>query len=434
MTQSGDQEPSAKANGQNSEPRSLGFLPPAFSKRRFRLFAAGQGLSVLGSWMQQVGLSWLVYRLTGSVFLLGLTGFLLQISHLFIAPVAGLLLDRLPRAPLLLAINIWLAFLATLLAVLALAGVEAIWVYLVLAVLIGLGNAIEVPTRQSLLGSIVEDRALLASAIGVNSAVFNGARMVGPALAGLLLTRFSEGVCFAINALSFVGIIGAIIAMRLPEARTLSLRSGQSGFELRQTIERLSSLPVARYLLPTASATALCALPINQLMPSIAVDFFGGSAGLVGTMLSAMGVGALIAALFLAMQRNHLLQYRLAQLSPLFSGAALILLSQSRSLWLTLPLLAVVGAFILTTSASTNTLMQQSVDDDWRGRVIGLYLTFFLGIAPLGNLLSGWLASHVGLTATLMINGIAVAIAGLVAQLRLHRSDARQMLRESVKL
>jgi len=417
------------------DPRGLvAYLPPAFAKPRFRLFAAGQALSVLGSWIQQVALSWLVYRITGSVFLLGVTGFLLQISHLFIAPIAGFLIDRLPRAALLIAINAWLAVLATLLAALALAGVENITLYLALAVLIGVGNACEAPTRQSLLGAIVEERSLLPSAIGVNSALFNSGRMIGPAIAGVLLTRFSEGVCFAINAVSFVGIIGALIAMRLPDTQSLSLRVAPGSLAVRDTLARFAEIPVARYLLPTASALALCALPLNQLMPSIAVDFFGGDAGLVGTMLSASGLGALSAALFIAMQRNHRVQLALVQTAPVLAGIGLIAFSQARSLWLSLPLLVFVGAFVLATSVSTNTLLQQSVGDDWRGRVIGLYLTFFLGIAPLGNLLSGWLASHVGLGPTLAINGAVVAAAGLLAQVRIRRDGARARLQESVRL
>lgn len=435
MNQRGDEQPSTgDAPGAGGSSGLAAFLPPAFQKHRFRLFAAGQALSVLGSWIQQVALSWLVYRITGSVFLLGFTGFLLQISHLFIAPVAGFLIDRLPRAILLIAINAWLALMAALLAALALAGVEKIGLYLTLAVLIGIGNACEAPTRQSLLGAIIEDRALLPSAIGVNSALFNSGRMVGPAIAGLLLTRFSEGVCFAINALSFIGIIGALIAMRLPETQSLSLRAAHGGFQVRDTLAQLAVIPVARYLLPTASAVALCALPLNQLMPSIAVGFFKGDAGMVGTLLSASGLGALTAALFIAMQRNHRLQFRLVQVAPIIAGTALMAFSQSRTLWISLPLLSIVGAFVLSTSVSTNTLLQQSVDDTWRGRVIGLYFTFFLGMAPLGNLLSGWLASHVGLSPTLLFNGTVIAVAGLVAQIRIKRDDARAALRESVRL
>ncbi len=413
--------------------RLASFLPPAFAAPRFRLFAAGQALSVIGSWIQQVALAWLVFRLTDSVFLLGFTGFLLQIPHLFVAPVAGFLIDRLPRAAMLVAIYIWLSVLAVLLASLTLAGVGRIEPYLILAFLIGIGNACEAPTRQSLLGVIVEDRALLPSAISFNSVLFNSGRMIGPAIAGFLLTEFSEGVCFVLNALSFIGIIAALFAMRLPWASASGTSLG-GGFAVRDTLGRLASIPVARFFLPSASAVALCALPLNQLMPSISVNFFGGDARLVGLLLSASGIGAVTGALCLSMQRGHRLQFRIVQVAPIFAGLGLMAFSQSRTLWLSLPLLSIVGAFVLTTSVSTNTLLQQSVDDDWRGRVIGLYFTFFLGMAPIGNLLSGWLASRIGLGPTLMLNGALVATAGLVAQLRLGRPGARDMLRASVRL
>ncbi|MEZ5855201.1 MAG: MFS transporter [Hyphomicrobiaceae bacterium] len=323
----------------------IDYMPPAFSAPRYRLFAAGQALSVLGSWIQQVALAWLVFRITGSVFLLGLTGFMLQIPHLFVAPVAGFLIDRLPRTATLIAINIWLAILALCLAVAAVSGVTRVEVYLTLAALIGLGNACEAPTRQSLVGAIVEDRKLLPSAIGFNSVMFNTGRMVGPAIAGVLLAHFSEAICFVVNALSFIAIIGALVAMRLPESRTLALPTGRR-LLIKESIKHLTSLPVAKYILPSATAIALCALPLNQMMPSISVTLFGGSAGLVGALLSASGIGALSAALFLSMQRSHRAQYHVVQVSPIIAGMALMAFSQSWSLWLSLPLLALLGAFV----------------------------------------------------------------------------------------
>ncbi len=423
-------------SGKPTEPtrRTLvDYLPPAFQAPRYRLFAAGQALSVLGSWIQQVALAWLVFRITNSVFLLGLTGFMLQIPHLFVAPVAGFLIDRLPRAATLMVINVWLAAMAICLAAAALTGVTRVEFYLGIALLIGIGNACEAPTRQSLIGAIVEDRKLLPSAIGFNSVMFNTGRMVGPAIAGALLARFSEGVCFLINAVSFIAIIGALIAMRLPESRTLALPTGRR-LLIAELIKHLINLPVAKYILPSATAIALCALPLNQMMPSIAVNMFGGSAGLVGALLSASGIGALTAALFLSMQRSHLAQYRIVQVSPIIAGMALMAFSQTHALWLSLPLLALLGAFVLSTSVSTNTLLQQSVDDSWRGRVIGLYFTFFIGMAPFGNLIAGWLASHIGMRPTLMINGAVMATAGLIAQIRLSRNGARQALRASINL
>ncbi len=409
------------------------FLPPAFAKPRFRIFAAGQAVSVVGSWIQQVALAWLVYRLTNSVFLLGLAGFLLQIPHLFIAPIAGFVIDRVPRVKALIVINSALCLLSTILAALALAGVTRIEPYLALAVLIGICNACESPARQTLLGAIVEDRALLPSAIGFNSVLFNSGRLIGPAIAGVLLQAFSEGVCFTLNALSFIAIIGALFAMRLTDEP--SAIASQTKTPVGETIRRLVALPVARYLLPSASAVAMFALPLSHLMPSLAVDFFGGDARTVGLLLSSSGFGALSAALFLSMQTSHRAQFRVVQVAPFIAGVALVAVSQSRSLWLTMPLLAVVGAFVLSTSVSTNTLMQQSVEDSWRGRVIGLYFTFFIGMAPLGNLLAGALASKLGLATTLAFNGAMMALAAIVAQLRLRASaGGMTRLRESVKL
>lgn len=409
------------------------FLPPAFAKPRFRIFAAGQAVSVVGSWIQQVALAWLVYRLTNSVFLLGLAGFLLQIPHLFIAPVAGFVIDRVPRVKALIAINSALCLLSTILAALALADVTRIEPYMALAVLIGICNACESPARQTLLGAIVEDRALLPSAIGFNSVLFNSGRLIGPAIAGVLLQAFSEAVCFTLNALSFIAIIGALFAMRLKDEPSPS--ASQTRTPVGETIRRLVALPVARYLLPSASAVAMFALPLSHLMPSLAVEFFGGDARTVGVLLSSSGFGALSAALVLSMQKSHRVQFRLVQVAPFIAGLALVAVSQSRSLWLTMPLVAVVGAFVLSTSVSTNTLMQQSVEDSWRGRVIGLYFTFFIGMAPLGNLLAGALASNFGLSATLAFNGAMMALAAVVAQMRLRASPGGMTrLRESVKL
>jgi MFS family permease len=410
------------------------FLPPAFSKPRFRVFAAGQAISVLGSWMQQVALAWLVYRLTSSVFLLGLTGFLLQIPHLFIAPVAGHLIDRLPRVRTLILINACLGVLASILAAVTLWGLTRIEIYLALALLIGIANACEAPTRQSLIGTIVEDRALLPSAIGFNSVMFNSGRLIGPAMAGLLLRHFSEGVCFTLNAVSFVAIIGALIAMRLKDTPRAA-GPGADGADLVGTLRHFWALPVAKYLMPTASTVALCALPLTQLMPSIAVGFFDGNAATVGMLLSASGAGALSSAVLLSMQSGHRLQLRAVQVAPFLAGGGLLLFAFSRSLWLSIPLLTIVGGSVLATSVSTNTLLQQSVDDGWRGRVIGFYIMLFIGLAPLGNLLSGTLAATFGLAFALSLNGLLVLLAATLAQVRLRSSgEAMARLRASVRL
>ena len=241
--------------------------PPALAKPRFRLFAAGQIVSIIGSWIQQVALSWLVFRLTQSVFLLGLTGFMLQIPHLFITPLAGFVVDRLPRVRLLIAIYLVLSALALSLALLAATGAASIHVLLLIALLIGTANACESPARQALLGAIVEERALLPSAIGFNSVLFNTGRLIGPAIAGVLLLWLSEAWCFVINGLSFFAVIAALVALKLPAERGRGI-SGPTLAGLGASVERLAQIPVARYLLPNASAVALFTLPLTQLMPS----------------------------------------------------------------------------------------------------------------------------------------------------------------------
>jgi MFS family permease len=410
----------------------LRFLPPAFSKPRFRLFAAGQAVSIIGSWIQQVALSWLVYRLTGSVFLLGVTGFVLQIPHLFIAPVAGIVVDRLPRVRLLIAINLALATLAMALAALALSGTADIRPFLAIALLIGIANACESPARQSLLGDIVEDRALLPSAIGFNSVLFNTGRMIGPAIAGVLLVTIAEAWCFIINAVSFLAIVSALFAMRLPDEPAAS-RGGAAAFAIREMLAHLGELPAARYFLPLSASVALFALPMQHLMPSIAVAFFGGEQGTVGLLMSASGLGALMAAATISMQRGAWLQFRLVQMAPIVSGLALAAFSQTRTLWLALPLLAINGAAVLSTSVSTNTLLQQSVGPEWRGRVIGLYFMSFLGMAPLGTLLAGALADRFGLGATVALNGLMIALVAILVQARLRATPgALSRLRRSV--
>ena len=194
------------------------WLPPALTKRRFRYYTAGHLVSVIGGWIQQVALAWLVFRLTDSIFLLGVTGFLLNIFYLLLGPVAGLAADRLPRLPLLIVIDVALATFSLWLAAMNLMGVESINAYLAVATLIGVANAFEMPVRQTLIKDIVEDRAVISSALGVSAMVFNLGRMIGPSIAGVMLVYVPEAWCFILNALSYSAIIGALLAMRLPRA------------------------------------------------------------------------------------------------------------------------------------------------------------------------------------------------------------------------
>ncbi len=396
------------------------WLPPALAKRRFRLYAAGHTVAVIGAWIQQVALSWLVYRLTGSIFLLGLTGFLLNIFYLLLGPAGGMAADRLPRLKMLIGIDLFLAACSALLALMCAAGVASVAAYLVVTALVGMANAFEMPVRQTLVRVIVEERALVTSALGVSAMVFNVGRMVGPAIAGLALAYVSEAWCFAVNALSYAGIIAALIAMRLPPDPPRRGDANAATQGMAASMAAILAFPAVRYLLPTVVAVGLFATPYVPLMPSIVAEFFDGRASTVGLLMSSAAVGALVSAGYLSLQPRYGRQLRLITLAPLVVGVAVALFAWSRALPLSALLLAALGGGALLGVNATNAMLQQSVPDEWRGRVVGVYSMSFAGTAPIGGLLSGWLAEHIGLTATLTLNGLLIVAAGLIGRWRLH--------------
>lgn len=395
------------------------WLPPALTKPRFRLYTAGHLVSVIGGWIQQVALAWLVFRLTQSALLLGLTGFLLNIFYLLLGPLAGIAADRLPRLPTLIVIDVVLASLSVWLAFMALAGVDSINAYLAVAALIGIANAFEMPVRQTLIKDIVEDRHLVTSALGMSAMVFNLGRMIGPSIAGLLLVHVSEAWCFVVNALSYVAIIGALLAMRLPRAPAAAATGAQPA-GLRANLSVLLSFPAVRYLLPTVVAVGLFATPYVPLMPSIVADFFDGQSSTLGALMSAAGIGAFVSATYLSLQPGYGRQIRLLSLAPLVVGLVIMAFAWSRLFPVSVLLLAALGASALISVNATNALLQQSVPDAWRGRVIALYSMSFAGTAPIGGLLAGILAERIGLTATLTLNGALIVAAGLFGRWRLH--------------
>jgi MFS family permease len=399
------------------------YLPPALAKRRVRIYAAGHAVSVLGGWLQQIALSWLVYRLTGSVFLLGLTGFLLQIPYLFLGPITGAVADRLPRLPLLIVIDLILAALALLLAAMVMVGVTDIRAYLVVAALIGIASAFELPVRQSLFTAIVDDdRSLLPSAIALSGVIFNAGRMIGPAIAGVMLLYLSEAWCFVLNGLSFIGIIAALMAMKLPSQTRATTSTVAQRASFAESVTYLWQLPAVRFLLPMTACVGLFGVSYIHMMPSIAKTLLGGTSSLVGLLMSGAGIGAVTAAGFLSMQRGTTRQATVVTIAPFVLGAALLAFAASRNIALSFVLLAAIGGSIMLTSASTNVLIQNAVPDAWRGRAIGLYSMSFQGMAPIGNLLAGAMASFLGLPTTLAINGSLILIAAVVLRARLTRT------------
>jgi MFS family permease len=394
------------------------WLPPALEKPRVRTYALGHGISVLGHWVQATALSWLVYRLTDSVFMLGVMGFLTQIPFLLLGPFTGRIVDRMPKLPLLIAIDLAVSAVSVVLAIMAAFEIHNVWIFLAAGVVHGSLSALEMPTRQSLLARIVEDRALMPSALGVSATLFNAGRMVGPALAGAALLYVSEAWCFLFNAASNIGIIAALLAMKLaPEDMRAAKARVQPG--VISSLTTLWALPQVKILVPLMAAVGLFGVPYLHLMPSIAREFFGGGSSTFGLLMSAAGLGALVAAAALSMQRGTESQRVLIAIAPAVLGVVLTIFALSRTLALSMALLVGIGACVMCCANSANVLLQQSVGDAWRGRVIGLYAMSFQGLAPVGTLLAGAMAAHIGLSATFLINGLIIGVAGLYARRRL---------------
>lgn len=394
----------------------------AFAHRNFRLFFVGQSLSMIGTWVQQVAQAWLMYRLTGSAFHLGLITFCSQAPILCIAPFGGWLSDRFDRRRLLLTTQVLLSCQALAMAFLTLSNAVQPWHVLSLVLVYGCVLAIDTPVRQSMIVSLVGDKSDLPSAIALNSMLMNGSRLIGPSIAGILLLWFSEGVCFLINALTYIPILYAVWRFKLP-VREAFMAKGMSPLAgLRDALTYAWRTPHIRRSLPMVMLLSLTASPYTSLMPVFAKDIFGGDARLVGYFLSSAGLGALLGTAWLASHRSTEGLPDLIGRTSLIAGVALILFSQSRWLPLSLALMMAVGFGIIVTAASVNTLMQSHVDDARRGRVMGLYVMSFLGLTSLGGLLFGSLASIGGAPLTLTLTGSACLAGAMIYRWRLRRT------------
>lgn len=398
----------------------------ALKHRNFRLFFLGQGISLIGTWMQQVALIWLVYRLSESAFLLGLVGFCSQIPSFCLAPVAGVYSDRWNLHRTILVTQALAMFQAAILAVLTLTGTVAVWHVLAFSVCLGFVMAFDIPARQAFLIRMVEDRTNLLSAIGLNSAIFNGARLVGPAVAGFLIALMGEGVCFLLNALSYVAVLAALLAMRLaPQAAAKPRRRVRH--ELVEGFRYAFGFPPIREILLLLAVVNMAAMPLMVLMPIFAADVLRGGSDTLGLLTAAMGLGALLGALRVAHRKSVLgLGRQIAWAAGLF-GLSLIAFSCSHVLWLSMLLLVLSGFVLMLETASSNTILQTIVDDDKRGRVMSFYAMAFLGAAPLGSLVAGSLAAHLGVARAVQIAGTLCILGAMVFAWRL--SALRKLVR-----
>jgi MFS family permease len=420
------QEPSAASDERDGGRLSTTFR--ALRHRNFQLFFAGQLISLIGTWMQIIAQSWLVYRLTGSAFLLGVVGFAGQIPVFLLAPVGGAVADRFNRHRIVIATQAVSMILAFILAALTLTRTILVWEIIALAALLGAVNAFDIPTRQSFLIEMVGKDDMM-NAIALNSSMFNGARVIGPAIAGVLVAGIGEGWCFFANAVSYIAVIAGLFLMKLDpwEAKLHLGPPFEHALEGFRFVQRAAPI---RALLLLIGLVSLVAVPYTVLMPIFADKILHGGARGLGLLMGATGVGALGGALALAMRSGLRGLSRWISIASAGFGVSLILFAVSRWFWLSFFLLVPAGFAMMLQMSSSNTLIQAMVPDRLRGRVMSVYAMMFMGMAPLGSLFAGVAADRLGAPITVAIGG-AVCVAGAAVfsrRLPLWRGEARQLI------
>jgi MFS family permease len=372
----------------------------------------------MGTWITRVATSWLVYRLTGSALLLGLVGFCGQIPTLLLAPLAGVIVDRRSRHQILIWTQVLSAAQSLALAVLAFTHTITVAWVLVLQVVQGMINAFDTPARQAFVVQMVEDRADLPNAIALNSTMVNGSRIIGPSVGGLIIAAFGEAWCFMIDAISYLAVIASLLAMRIPKDEAPASR-GRMLDELRDGFSFVAEFAPVRTALLLLAIVSAATMPYTTLMPVIASRTLNGGAHTLGFLMTASGLGAVAGALYLASRRSVLGLGRVMIIATLTLGISLIAFALVRSFWLALIVLPFCGGAFMVEMASTNTIIQTITEERLRGRVMAFYTMAFLGTAPIGSLISGIAAEHIGVSATIILGGAACIGGGLWLAMRL---------------
>jgi MFS family permease len=385
----------------------------ALRYRNYRLFFGGQSISLIGTWMQQVALGWLVYRLTDSAFLLGLVGFSSQIPTFILASFAGVFADRYNKHKIIIATQTLAMIQAFILAFLTLSSSIQIWQILLLSLFSGLINAFDMPTRQSFVIDMVEDRNDLPNAIALNSSMFNAARLIGPTIAGFVIAALGEGLCFLINAISYITVIAALLMMKI--SVNVNYQKKEKVLKgLKEGIKYAYNNKPIRSLLILIGLVSLTGMPYTVLMPVFAKDILHGNAHTLGFLFGAVGSGALIGAVYLASRKTVLGLARWIAIATSIFSLGLLFFSFSRNIYLSVGLMLFTGFGMMMQMASTNTLLQTLVDDDKRGRVMSLYVMAFMGTAPFGSFMAGTLASTIGAPYTVLSSGIICLTAAIL--------------------
>jgi MFS family permease len=377
--------------------------------RNYKLFFTGQSISLIGTWMQRIAMPWLVYHLTGSPFLLGLVSFAGQIPTFLLAPLAGVVTDKFSKYRVLLITQIISLIQALILAVLALTGVIQIWHIVVLSIILGCVNAFDVPSRHSFVIEMVEKKEHLGNAIALNSMMFNGARLIGPSIAGMMLATTGEGVCFLINAISYVFVVISLLLMHLKK-REMIRKPGKIFEEMKEGFNYAFGFAPIKHLLLLLGVVSLMGSSYQVLMPVFAKEILHGNSSTFGFLMGAAGLGALAGAVFLASRVTILKLGRIIPAAAAIFGVGLIALSMTKYFPASLILMIIIGLGLMLHTASSNTILQTITDDDKRGRVMSFYSLAIMGTAPFGSLLAGSLAKIAGTSFTILIGGITCII------------------------
>jgi len=390
--------------------KGLQLIFRALGHRNYRLFFGGQGISLIGTWMQQTAMSWLVYHRTNSAFLLGLVGFSGQIPALFLMPLAGVLTDRWNRHQILVITQSLAMVQAFILAFLDLKGALNLPQILFLSFFLGLVNAFDMPTRQAFVVDLVARREDLGNAIALNSFIFNGARLLGPSLGGFLIAFLGEAACFLLNGVSFLAVLAALLAMKIPAAKGNAFSSPLLA-QLKEGFTYALGFSPIRSILLFLTLISLVGMGYVTLMPVFAKDILHGGPDTLGFLMAASGLGALMGAIFLASRKSVRGLGRLIALASFIFGLGILIFSLSPIFLVSLLTLAFAGFGMMVQMASSNTILQTIVDDDKRGRVMSLFTLAFMGMAPLGSLLAGSLAHWIGAPYTLLAAGASCLMA-----------------------
>jgi MFS family permease len=395
-----------------SQDASWSHAARALRSRNYRLFFTGQSISLIGTWMTRLATSWLVYRLTSSALLLGIVGFAGQIPAFFLAPLAGVWIDRWDRHRVLVVTQILAMLQSLALAALALTGNINIGWVLVLTLVQGLINAFDMPARQSFVVDMLEDRADLSNAIALNSSMVNGGRLVGPAIAGAVVALVGEGWCFLIDGVSYIAVIWSLLAMRSLPIVPVKIHKRLTQ-ELVEGWRYVSRTPSLRAILLLLAFISVVAAPYTVLIPMVAGTLLGGGPNTLGFLMAASGVGALTSAISLALRRSVIGLGRMVGIASAALGTGLVVLGISRNLVLSSVMMLATGFGLMQQIAGSNTILQTLAEDDKRGRVMSFYTFALLGCTPIGSLLGGIIAQRIGTAETLMGSGVLCTLGAL---------------------